>query len=104
MRIVGPDEIVFGVEDIEDCAKFVTDFGLKDVGNGYYEALDGTCLVLKKHDDPSLPPSLPSGSKHRQTVWGVADAAALDEIETELSTDRRVVRRADGSLETADDL
>ncbi|MEY9194735.1 hypothetical protein ABH991_008138 [Bradyrhizobium ottawaense] len=31
MKIVGPDELVFGVDSVEACAAFITDFGLKHV-------------------------------------------------------------------------
>ncbi|WP_313802180.1 VOC family protein [Sphingobium sp.] len=104
MNIIGPDELIFGVEDIDVCATFLTDYGLTDVGNGQFEAMDGTCITLKAIDDPLLPPALPSGSTLRRTVWGVADAATLDGIEIELGRDRQVVRAADGSLSTVDDL
>ncbi|WP_313800902.1 VOC family protein [Sphingobium sp.] len=104
MKIIGPDELVFGVDDYDDCAAFLSDYGLKDAGGGVFEALDGTCVVLRPYDDPSLPASLPNGSKLRKTVWGVEDAETLTQIETELSRDREVVRADDGSLSSVDDM
>lgn len=104
MKIVGPDALVFGVEDLQTCRSFLLDYGLADAGDDVFEALDGTCVILRDAADPALPAPLPTGSKLRKTIWGVADQDTLDAIEAELSRDREVVRAADGSLSTIDDL
>jgi len=106
MNIIGPDCLVFGVDNVEACAQYLTDFGLTPVGvdekGGFFEALDGTGILIRHRDDPSLPPPLPTSTMLRQQIYGVKDAADLDAIEAELSRDRRVTRLADGSLETTD--
>lgn len=108
MKIIGPDLLVFGVDDVEGCKTYLTDFGLTpsqiDDTGWMFAALDGTGVVIRHRDDPKLPPVLGSGNMLRQQVFGVVDAATLDQIEAELSRDRRVTRLADGSLETLDDL
>lgn len=104
MNIIGPDTLIFGVEDFESCSQFVTDYGLAPVGNGRYESLDGTGIVLLAKDDPSLPAPLPSGNMLRKTIYGVAGQETLDAIEAELSKDREVTKLNDGSLETIDDV
>lgn len=104
MNIVGPDELVFGVDSVEDCASYLTDYGLQAVGNGYFEALDGTGIRVLPKDDPSLPAPLPTGSSLRKSIYGVADEATLDAIATELGKDRDVERLSDGSLEAVDDV
>ena len=107
MNIIGPDALVFGVDDIAACAQYLTDYGLTPVGvtaqGGRFEALDGTAVEIRAHDDPALPPSLGTASLLRETVYGVADAATLDTIEAELTRDRVVVRQG-GVLRTTDDL
>jgi len=108
MRIVGPDSLVFGVDDVAGAVQFCTDAGLKPVGvdatGGYFEALDGTGLEIRSKDDPRLPPALKTGNMIRLTVYGVEDQAALDAIEAEISTDREVQKDATGALYFQDDV
>lgn len=107
MNIIGLDEVVFGVEDVAGCTQFLTDYGLLPVqvsaAGGRFEALDGTAVVIRRADDPALPPALGTGCMLRKTVMGVADAAALDAIAGELRRDREVKQLADGTIETVDD-
>lgn len=104
MNILGPDIVVFGVDDVDTCAQFLVDYGLEAKGDGFFAALDGTGVQLKHRTDASLPAwSLPTANQLRKTIYGVADAAVLAAIENELKQDREVRRLADGSLETVDD-
>lgn len=107
MRIIGPDYLVFGVDDVAACTQYLTDFGLTPVDvddkGGLFEACDGTGVIIRHRNDPSLPPALPTANMLRQQVYGVESAADLDAIAAELGTDRRVTRLADGGLETVDD-
>lgn len=108
MNIIGPDALVFGVDDVAACAQYLTDYGLTPVDvtadGGRFEALDGTAVVLARRDDRSLPPALATTSLLRKTVYGVADAATLEAIARELLRDREVRRLPDGSLESVDDM
>jgi catechol 2,3-dioxygenase-like lactoylglutathione lyase family enzyme len=103
MKIIGPDALVFGVDDVAACTQYLTDYGLKPVGGGRFEALDGTAIVAKAKDDPGLPPPLGTASSLRETMYGVADAATLGEIEKELRRDREVTRQG-GVLRCLDDM
>lgn len=107
MNILGPDYIVFGVDDLEAARRYLTDYGLKPVQQtatgGYFEALDGTGVMLRHKSDASLPPSLGTASMLRKMVFGVADAKTLAAVEKELSKDRPVKKLDDGSIETKDD-
>lgn len=103
MNIIGPDALVFGVDDLPACRQYLIDYGLTDAGHDRYEALDGTAIVLRAQDDPSLPPPMGTASMLRETVYGVADTATLDAIEAELRRDRDVARR-DGVLRCIDDM
>ncbi len=104
MNIIGPDLLIFGVDNLDDCKQFVTDYGLEEKDGNRFESLDGTGIQIVSKDDPSLPPPLHTGSTLRKTIYGVADQAALDAIESELSKDREVRKLDDGSLEAQDDL
>lgn len=107
MNIIGPDALVFGVDDVGTCAKYLTDYGLDpvsvDASGGRFEALDGTAIVVRRRDDPSLPVPLDTNHMLRQTVYGVADQATVDAIGDELARDRQVKRLPDGEVEAADD-
>ncbi|GGY19020.1 glyoxalase [Massilia dura] len=104
MNIIGPDALVFGVDDIAACAQYLTDYGLKPAGNGRFEALDGTAVVLAHKDDAGLPPPMGTASMLRKTIYGVADERALGAIAEELGRDREVKRLPDGSIEALDDM
>jgi catechol 2,3-dioxygenase-like lactoylglutathione lyase family enzyme len=108
MNIIGPDSLVFGVDDVAACTQYLTDYGLAPLditaAGGRFEALDGTSIVLLHKDDPSLPPPMGTASMLRKTVYGVGDAATLAVIAAELGKDREVKKLADGSFEAVDDM
>jgi catechol 2,3-dioxygenase-like lactoylglutathione lyase family enzyme len=103
MNIIGLDALVFGVDDIDACSHYLADYGLANAGDGRFEALDGTAIVIRARADRSLPPGPGTASMLRETVYGVADAATLDAIEAELARDRTVTRLG-GVLRCADDM
>ncbi|WP_269506957.1 VOC family protein [Burkholderia sp. IMCC1007] len=104
MKILGPDTLVFGVEDVESCTQFLLDYGLTRQGEDRFEALDGTGVVVRPKDDPSLPAwPFATANQLRKTIYGVADQATLDEIASELEKDREVTLLPDGSIEAVDD-
>ncbi|AOK00284.1 VOC family protein [Burkholderia vietnamiensis] len=108
MNIIGLDTLVFGVDDVAACGQYLIDYGLvpvrRDDTGGRFEALDGTGIEIAHRDDARLAPSLGTASMLRKTVYGVADAAALDAIAGELHRDREVRTLADGSIESVDDM
>lgn len=108
MNIVGLDTLVFGVTDVAACQQYLVDYGLEPIGvsseGGRFEAADGTSVVLKRHDDPALPPPMETASMLRKTIYGVADGQSLEAIALELGKDREVRRLPDGSIEAMDDM
>jgi len=105
MKILGPETLVFGVDDIDACGRFLADYGLLPQDDGRYEALDGTGVVIRKQDDPTLPAwPLQTSNQLRKTIYGVADKATLEQIADELGRDREVKRLPDGSIEAVDDV
>lgn len=100
MRIDGVESLLFGVEDMDACARACTDFGLveaEDIAGPRrsFEARDGSSIVLHAIDDPVLPPTQVAGPTLRMVIWGVPDVAALDAISAELEKDREVRREGD---------
>jgi hypothetical protein len=108
MNIIGPDTLVFGVDDVAACNQYLLDYGLlpvrRDEAGGRFEALDGTGVEIARRDDPALPAALGTASLLRKTIYGVADAATLDAIAEALRRDREVRKLADGSIESVDDM
>jgi catechol 2,3-dioxygenase-like lactoylglutathione lyase family enzyme len=108
MNIVGPDDLVFGVENLDLCAQYLRDYGLApttDIGGGLrFEALDGTGVILRSASDPTLPPRTSAKSQLRETIYGVRDEESLNRIAGELGRDRDVPRGADGSFSCIDDM
>ena len=103
MNIIGLDALVFGVDDLAACRQYLIDYGLRDAGGDRFEALDGTAVVIRAQDDAALPPGLGTASMLRETVYGVADAATLQAIATELSRDRTVTHEG-GVVRAQDDM
>ena len=107
MKIIGPDSLVFGVDDLDGCSRFLTDYGLKRVEGGSrggtFEALDGTSVVLRGAFDPGLPPAVAGAPNIREQIYGVADRATLEAIGAELSRDRDVRSGGDGLLRSVDE-
>ena len=108
MNIIGPDYLVFGVDNIGACAEYLIAYGLTPVGvaekGGLFEALDGTGIIIRARNDPDLPAPLPTATMLRQQVYGVRAAEDIEAIAEELGRDRKVHRLADGTIETTDDL
>lgn len=104
MNIIGPELLIFGVDDVQACRQFALDYGLTASGDNRFVALDGTGIEVYAADDESLAAPLSTGSAIRKTVYGVKSQADIDAIKAELSKDREVTTLDDGSIEAFDDL
>ncbi len=104
MAIRGVESLVYGVEDLERCARFFEDWGLEcpPGERSQWNLPDGTSLLLRPISDPCLPPPLVPGSTVRETVWGVDSRQALQAIAAELSRDREVTEKS-GTVHSVDD-
>jgi catechol 2,3-dioxygenase-like lactoylglutathione lyase family enzyme len=76
MSISGIDAITYGVEDLELCRRFFTDWGLRPTGQDF-QTLNGGEVKLRSKDDPSLPPAMEPGSTLREVIWGTDGTSAL---------------------------
>ncbi|MGC3982423.1 MAG: VOC family protein [Steroidobacteraceae bacterium] len=107
MNILGPDYLVFGVDDLDACTQCLHDYGLIKVESGsngaVFEAMDGTGVILRNGSDTSLAKPIAADPNIRETIYGVADKATLQAVAAELGKDREVQQHADGSLRSIDD-
>ena len=98
--ITGIDKVVYGVEDIGECARFFTDWGLSSAGESdggaRFETLDGGEVELRPADDPSLPPAFEAGSTLRRLVWGVENEGELAALRERLAARGPVDAEEDG--------
>lgn len=106
MGISRIEELHFGVEDVEECIRFFSDFGLVQAESEHQGALFvtpvGQRLYLRPASDEILPPALEEGSTIREMIWGVDNEATLQQLATALGTDREVTTDADGTVHTHD--
>ncbi|MDN7179530.1 VOC family protein [Caballeronia sp. SEWSISQ10-4 2] len=110
MNIVGLEFLVFGIDDMAGARQYLLDYGLDEIDydparGGIFTALDGTGLIMRAADDPSLPPLPPKAATPslRETVYGVDHADTLASIKANLEADREVSVDADGTLHCIDD-
>lgn len=101
LAILGVESVVYGVDDLEASARFWTDYGLTPVSASaaehVFEVATGSRVILRRIDDPTIPPSYFPGNGVRETVFGVDTAEALEALVAGLETDRAVRRDADGT-------
>jgi catechol 2,3-dioxygenase-like lactoylglutathione lyase family enzyme len=105
MPIVGLEGVVYGVDDVESCTKFLVDLGLENAESGAAGARllvrgEGSWIDLRKASDGALAAPVETGPTIREIVWAVSDDAALEAIGAELSRDRAITMDGDGRLRT----
>jgi catechol 2,3-dioxygenase-like lactoylglutathione lyase family enzyme len=102
MAILGVESAIFGVDDLDLCARFWTDFGLSPVSRTESEHVfkveTGSKVVIRRRTDPSLPAAYADKPGVRETIWGVDTPEALEKLVADLSRDRTTRRDADGTV------
>jgi catechol 2,3-dioxygenase-like lactoylglutathione lyase family enzyme len=107
MNVTNLDSATFGVNDLDICRRFWADFGLTEShadGATVFSCANGSTVVLRGADDPSLPAPIEAGATLREATFGVRTAADLDAVAAELDRDRPVRVDAEGTLHTTDPL
>jgi catechol 2,3-dioxygenase-like lactoylglutathione lyase family enzyme len=106
MSLLGIESLVYGVDDLETCARFYDDFGLsaerRDARGVDYRLPEGSTIKLRMNDDPALPARFSQAPGVREVIWGVDSEATLRRLAETLGTDRTVTL-TDGTLRTLDD-
>lgn len=107
MTVMRVERVVYGVPNLEECARFFEDFGLAPLGGAgpgaRFATQTGQIVELRRADDPSMPPPVQDGPSLREIVWGVDTAEALDTLTTDLLADRKISVDAEGVAHTVDE-
>ena len=107
MTIQRVESVIYGVEDMNGCTRFLNDWGLEqleysDKGASFSTPVN-QIVFLRRNDDTSLPPTEEEGSTARLIIWGVDTKEALEDVASELSKDRDVSWDQEGRLLSYDD-
>jgi hypothetical protein len=99
VAITGIESLIYGVEDVGVCTRFFQDFGLPPLQTsakcGSFRLAEGSRVLIRRHDDPTLPNSKMVGFGVREVIWRVDTQEALEALVTGL--DVPVRRDADGT-------
>jgi catechol 2,3-dioxygenase-like lactoylglutathione lyase family enzyme len=106
MTIMRVERVVYGVPDVEECARFFDDFGLERVSHDgpgeRFETRTGQLVELRPVNDRDLPPAVQDGPSLREIVWGTDTAESLDELAGRIAKDRSVAV-SNGEVHAVDD-
>lgn len=105
--IVGHAGFTIGVNDLQEAHRFISDFGLPvktvSADQVVYELEEGSTVVIRSADDPSLPPPLGDAANSlREICWGVDSQEALDALKADLGRDFALMEDPDGSAHFID--
>lgn len=88
MDVLGIDEITYGADDLPACKAFFADWGLRLAEESgaalVFETLNGCRVVVRKSDDPALPPAIEAGPTLREVVWGVSSGEVMERFTARL--------------------
>jgi catechol 2,3-dioxygenase-like lactoylglutathione lyase family enzyme len=106
MTIERIEAVTYAVDDLDECSRFFTDFGLdlehRDDDGAVFTTRVGQRIVLRRVGDPSLPTPIEDGPGIREVVWGVDSDESLQALIADLKTDRDVVVDDNGVAHTVD--
>ena len=107
MPIMRIESLIYGVENLEICIKFLDDWGLEKIEEtklgAEFRTPDNQSIILRPSIDNSLPPTEEKGSTLREILWGVDSKTALNDLANDLETDRNVSSDNSGVIHTTDD-
>jgi len=108
MNVTNLDSVTFGITDFAACRRFWIDFGLEEStaadGATVFTCMNGSTVLLRSADDPTLPPPIEPGATQREAVFGVQSAADLRAIAAELERDRPIRVDDTGTVHATDPL
>lgn len=105
MPINGVQSITFAAADPGDQIRFFEDFGLegqRTPAGADFVLPEGSRVLVRHAEDPSLPQAFLQGDGPREVIWGVDSAATLDAIAKKLTRDHTVTQDTDGTLHAID--
>ena len=94
MAIIGICSLVYGVESVQECSRFFTDFGLPPLpdenGAARFRLADGSQVKVLPLTDERLPRSRLAGAGVHEVIFGVDCAEAMHALVSDLRRDREV--------------
>ncbi|MFJ4782228.1 VOC family protein [Streptomyces sp. NPDC088794] len=107
MGIQRIESITYGIDDLDECARFFDDFGLflleRTDEHAVLETLTGQTLHLDTAPGPPLPSPVEDGPTLREVVWGVDTLEELERLVAVVAKDRELRESADGVHHTVDE-
>jgi catechol 2,3-dioxygenase-like lactoylglutathione lyase family enzyme len=107
MPIGSVESIVYGTDDIDAAVVFYDDFGLalqsRTENEAVYRLEEGSRVIIRLADDPSLPAPHYAGNGVRETIFGISSSDELDALASSLAVDREVRCDDDGTIHFASD-
>lgn len=107
MSIIGIETVHYGVENVDECTRYFTDFGLplldKSATTAHFRMAEGSNVIIQHISDKSLPQTKMHGTGVVAAVWGVDRQESLDRLTNELRRDREVRIDKDGTAWSYDD-
>jgi len=101
MAIIGIETILYGVDDVAECTRYFTDFGLSlleaSEQHAHFRLDEGSNVVVRQINDPLVPKSRLVGTGACEVIWGVDRQDSLDRLIKGLRQDREVSIDADGT-------
>jgi catechol 2,3-dioxygenase-like lactoylglutathione lyase family enzyme len=102
LAITGIASLVYGVDDVQESARFFEDFGLygqeRRADFASFRLPEGSSVVIRKHSDPLLPETRAAGMGVREVVWGIDTKESLDRLVEGLGKDQSLIRDEDGTI------
>jgi catechol 2,3-dioxygenase-like lactoylglutathione lyase family enzyme len=101
MAIIGIESVLYGVNDVAECTRYFTDFGLpladRSETHAHFRLEEGSNVIIRHIDDPAIPKSTLSGIGVCETIWGVDTPESLERLIANMQSDRPVRIDADGT-------
>jgi len=101
MAIIGIESVLYGVNDVAECTRYFTDFGLpladRSESHAQFRLEEGSSVIIRHIDDPAIPASSLMGIGVCETIWGVDTQEGLDRLIANMQSDRAVKIDADGT-------
>jgi catechol 2,3-dioxygenase-like lactoylglutathione lyase family enzyme len=106
MKIIGVEEILYGVDDPAVGQRYFDDWGVaaveRSASGADFRLPSGQLIRVRNASDPTLPSAEEGPVTAREVIWGVDSKASLEALGADLSRDRKVDVDAAGTLHTRD--
>jgi len=101
MAIIGIETLLYGVNDVTECTRYFSDFGLplleQSVDHAHFRLDEGSNVLIRSINDPAIPKSSLVGTGVCEVIWGVDRQDSLDRLIKNLGRDREIRFDADGT-------